>query len=744
MKKLEKVIAKSGTEEKTLIQHTTEALEKWGELKSQYYQLIPDDEFWEQSFLAVLFHDFGKIAEDFQNRINKRKVKLSSTPLRHEFLSGMYLFVANLKYYEKQSWSIFAVFAHHKSLNESLFSENVSPFRVNEDLVGEFILFAETAFFNEFNKNIKFSSGAKSLMQKSYNYIFSNYKERTYVGILKGYQPSDRLKYIFHKAVLHSADWSSSGGRNLPQGMSYDDKHLQNVIIAKLIEEKKDVSKFDWKTFQSDCLKNKQRNILAIAPTGSGKTEASLLWASGKESHSRIIYLLPTRVTSNAIFMRLRGYFGKDDVSLVHSSAVSYIKDIPDSNYEQKDYLWDKTFFKNVNICTVDQILTQGFNLGYWEIRTFHFLNARVIIDEIHMYQPWTLGLIISTIKYLQKNFNTTFFIMTATMPEKLQNLLRDTLDNPVVIQDKELLDKARNTFEYRAEEIDDISEEIQKSINAKKKVLIVVNTVDKAISIYEKYSPLFKNRKDRILCYHSRFIQKDRTSKEKDIFIMEAKKGGCLLIATQVVEVSLDIDFDILYTENAPIDAIIQRAGRVNRGRKKENSKVIICKHDEVTELIYDTGDILNKSFQAIKANNGKELSERELTKLVDDVYENYDVTLDESYKSAIFRYEEIQQKYQYIKDNPSPNDVFTREGLDTESFIPDCFRKDLFHSKDFREKEKHSVSVRRKRFHSIKNKEPDKFCTWFADVIYTYEKGVQFKSKERVKKENPTTNCF
>ena len=175
----------------------------------------------------------------------------------------------------------------------------------------------------------------------------------------------------------------------------------------------------------------------------------------------------------------------------------------------KKEYLKDKTFFQNVNVCTVDQVLTQGFNLGYWELKTFHMINSWVIIDEIHLYAPYTLALIISTISYLKNEFGTRFFIMSATMPLKLSELLQKTLgeEKYELIQDEELLDKSRNVFETRDCLIDELLDEITIEIESGKKVLLVVNTVDEAIRIYQK----LKNSASNAFCYHSRFMQKDR-----------------------------------------------------------------------------------------------------------------------------------------------------------------------------------------------------------------------------------------
>ena len=314
--------------------------------------------------------------------------------------------------------------------------------------------------------------------------------EKFFKGFKRDYLISQnhRKEYILYKALLNISDWTASGHSTLTQSFSYTIDQLKTEIIVKLKNEGKEQIAQDFK-FREFQIKGKiQGSVLAIAPTGSGKTEASLIWASQKPEHSKMIYLLPTRVTSNAIYERITNYFGKKNTAITHSSALLYRKEIDDNkSYEKTEYLKDKTFFKNVTVCTVDQVLTQGFNLGYWEIKTFHLYGARIIIDEIHLYQPFTLGLIISSIQYLKDQFSSQFFIMTATMPSKLKRLLQKTLNitNENVIQDNELLNEARNYFEVRESLVDDLYEEIWEALKKYKKVLIVVNTVDEAIRLY-------------------------------------------------------------------------------------------------------------------------------------------------------------------------------------------------------------------------------------------------------------------
>jgi CRISPR-associated endonuclease/helicase Cas3 len=743
---LETILAKSRSATlpngETLAEHTDYLIKNWLELRERYWEYMPDKEFWEYSFISVLFHDMGKLCENFQDMIQKRKpFDLEHHP-RHEFLSGMFLFVNNHKYYLENPLSLFAVFSHHKALRDSLFNDKPHLIlRVQEEFVNEFIEYALSRLENfESGFKMEFSGTAKKYLSNSFAFMLRQYQTRFYV-LAKKLKREDRRKYIFYKAILNISDWIASGHRELEGKLDFNKSFLEEKIINKLRGENKFDEKegFNFLDFQKrSYIKG---NVLAVAPTGSGKTEASLLWASQKGDYDNIFYLLPTRVTSNAIFDRLCKYFGNDKVAVVHSSAFFLRKDLDDT-YEEKEYAFiDRAFFKNVTVCTIDQILTQGFNLGFWEVKTFHQLRAKIIIDEVHLYQPYTLGLILSTIKYLQNEFGAEFYIMTATMPKKLKDLMTKYLNAPSIISDDELLEKARNTFEVRDEGFDAVKSGIAKAIKANKKVLLVLNTVDKAIEAYKHFKPLFEGREEKIICYHSRFIQKDRSLKEKKIFDLEKQEDGCLLVSTQVCEVSLDIDYDILFSENAPIDAIIQRAGRINRKREKKDTKVVIFKHFKVTEeWVYDLPNILVNTFEILKKNQ-KKLTERELLDLVDIVYKDYDVEQEESFINGLKRYDEIQHDMDYIKDLVSSDEVFTREGLDTISVIPminssnengeeePYFIKEFFKKLPM-EKSRYELSIRRKKkfTHRI---ESDEFGSQYIDAKYDFEIGLKFNDK-------------
>ncbi|MGE0589257.1 MAG: CRISPR-associated helicase Cas3', partial [Cyclobacteriaceae bacterium] len=520
MSGLKEVWAKSPPNKETLEEHTTEVLKIWAQLRERYEEIIPDESFWNDSFYCVAFHDFGKICANFQETIKGKRAFNDDQRIRHEFFSGMFLFTNDVKYYLENPESLIAVFSHHKPFNDDGFNKHIQNntglhHTIDKQLIDEFLAFVDLKSKEYGIRKIEINQKLKYYVTQNYKVQHAHYRNRFYDLLSREIQISvdTRKKYINHKAILNVSDWTASGHSVLEDGKVYSTEYLKEKTISKLIEDgKAEIARnFQFRKFQEAGVG--KINVIAIAPTGSGKTEAALLWASTKKEWERIIYLLPTRVTSNAIFQRLSAYFGIDRVQLIHSSARLFIKEQVDNNYDQKKYFRDKSFFKNINVCTIDQILTQGFNLGFWEVKTFHMQSSRVIIDEIHLYSPYTLGLIISTIKYLKSHFNTQFFIMTATMPQKLLDLLRETIGEVDIVKDSELLDSARNTFEIRDSNMDDLIEEIEEQISQKKKVLVVVNTVDKAIELYGVLKSVAELAEVQAICYHSRFIKKQRSN---------------------------------------------------------------------------------------------------------------------------------------------------------------------------------------------------------------------------------------
>ena len=298
---------------------------------------------------------------------------------------------------------------------------------------------------------------------------------------------------------------------------------------------------------------------------------------------AKILYLLPTMVTANSIWRRLAEIFGWDTVGLTHSTAnLCKQSDVLELGEEdqwetRRSYLFDQTFIKPITVATVDQLLTTGFNSGRWTVKEVNAANAVIVIDEIHSYDEWTLGLIVAAIRHFSA-LGARFLLMSATLPTHICSLLVRALPDATVITDDTLAHEIRSSYFVKDGYIENDLDAISHAVKEGKRVLVVVNTVAHCQYLAEQLREL------EPLCYHSHFILKDRKR------IEEAIPHTKLLVATQVVEVSLDIDFDWLFTECAPADAITQRAGRVNRYRDKErDSRVFIYKASRTSERIYD-----------------------------------------------------------------------------------------------------------------------------------------------------------
>ncbi len=681
--------------------------------------------------------------------------------IRHEFISGM-LLVYHQKLMNRSDVLLepvrfFAVISHHKALNDQLFcNDREKPFLLKQEDFVAFLEYARETTRNYFlGKEIYFvgldrayKAFAVDRLEGMYHHLFGEDSSSGLVQKnwkLQNFQT--RNEYIIRKSLLNIADWTASGHRQLEKPLEYSSDDLENKLAERARKQKREYT--GLREFQKKSIV--PGHVLAIAPTGSGKTEASLLWSSQREGWEKILFLLPTRVTSNALYRRLHEYFGKADevddyTAVVHSSAKLFRQEL-DETYSDLSYYRESAFFKAVTVATVDQLLTQGFNLGWWEMKTFHLFKAKVIIDEIHAYQPYTLGLIVATIEYLRKEFQTEFYIMTATMPEQLQEILTEALggaENRLLLPDKELLSKARNHYRVEEKTINQLKPEIEERLKAGKKVLLVVNTVNEAIRLYDAYNNFYR------MVYHSRFITRHRTEKEQLILEKEdheEDREGFLLIATQVVEVSLDIDYDYLYTENAPIDAIIQRAGRVNRKRNEEKfTEVVIFPHLEVSKKVYEESEnktkqvypVLDKTFEILSQHNGEKLTESQLLEMVDNVYKDWKIKDDADYRDAKVKYLIMQDRnLSYIKDNNNEDEkAFTRDGLDTVSIIPMQFEGKLKKA-PYKEKKKYEVTIQRSLFNILKSKlrktdlATDDHGFQYIEVPYDFEKGLYFDSQ-------------
>ena len=716
--------------DQTYRQHLEAVYAAWKETIAAKRQLIerlakkydfPIERFLQGSLLTVVFHDIGKMVKPFQNIIdavrNDEKFDWKKN-YRHELASFPFAVATWDKINRFSNLSqvpieALAVVGHHKSLNTDLTSFERERISDLPDYVAggleEAYSFAKETFLQEGWSLPKLPD--KIEKQNPYSLLAKLIGWDGLLGKLLSKEEPERIRtlYFLTKGILHYADWHGSGGASV----KYSITKSADTLIKDLADHcrEKGISFDGLRQFQEQ-MGSHSGHLIAIAPTGSGKTEASLLWAlknSNEMGGAKIIYLLPTMVTANNIWSRLCQFFGQTNVGLTHSTANLFLED---KRGEDESELWEnrrnilfaQTFISPVTVGTVDQLLTAGFNTGRWVLKEINAANAVIIIDEVHSYDGWTLGLLISSIRHFA-SLGTRFLLMSATLPAALVNLLRSELKGAEVIRENTLLNAKRSTYYLEDRKIEEATEEIKKAVKKKRRVLIVVNTVQHCQELAERFSDFSP------ICYHSRFIFRDRKKKEKQI------EDAQFVIATQVVEVSLDIDFDWLFTECAPPDAIAQRAGRINRYRNPErNSCVFIFRASEKSEKIYspiNDPDILEHSFDAFN-HAPDNMSEQDLIQVVDQVYKDLRIEESKHYTDALAQYKLSQKDRMAIFDSRLGEDdqeITRLQKYESISVVPLLFKEDVL-----------KLKPQERRWYEVK------IPLWYAMKHKTEERGILF----------------
>lgn len=343
-------------------------------------------------------------------------------------------------------------------------------------------------------------------------------------------------------------------------------------------------------------------NVILRAGCGVGKTGAALTFAMEKiqaGEADRLIFTLPTQFTSNSMYWDLTAKYGIPSRlrGLYHSEVESVLRLEPeaekDSWVRQKKY--QHTFYNApVTVSTVDHLLYSLLHSYKYADRAFgNVLTSVVIFDEVHYYDHFTLDKIGQGLKLL-RDLGIPHMIMTATMPDAVLNRLQEQAagtyelitqreDPPArpyrVVKEKQPLIDAEGTTSRRLIAL------TRQHLGSKQ--MLVVNRVELAQQLANTLAGQFPQ--ENIVCYHSRFCRRDRTDKElliKALFMPVANRTekqcqlidqwdlqnneGVILVCTQVCELSLDISADVMYSQAAPVDSIIQRGGRLHRKGKE------------------------------------------------------------------------------------------------------------------------------------------------------------------------------
>ena len=662
------LLAKSIPKEESLQKHTENCLSVYDSLRERMPFLVDvaqNPDFFEHLFYAVALHDFGKAATGFQEQLNNGK----KWNYRHEILSAG--FVAGIQLSSEATQAIgLTILTHHKDIgtlrhNYKHYPESDHGFQVWQNKIKE--LDPNWEALMEIQEKV--SGWCPSEMcawtpVPSTNQLVNGYRDflLPYQKTKRNYELKDHALTSLHgtygmlmRGCMIACDHLASAGKNEIQAA------LDNLETC-LIEQIKQFDK--WEPFQKDAGKTTGQLMLS-APTGSGKTEAALLWSDKNQSETkgnRVFYVLPYTASINAMYNRLKELVSDEKIGMLHGKANYFVyKALADNEYtyqetaaqvrEQQDLT--KKICRPYKVLTPFQLLKAFFGIRGFEMQMAEMSQGLFIFDEIHAYDPHTTALILTMIKTLREDYGAKFCIMTATMPQFLKQMINDAIGEftPVEMEVEDRDKFTRHRVKLLEGNIQYAIHKIEERLNQGQRVMVVCNTVKQAQDVFEELLDVTDNAK----LLHSRFILRDRERIEGEL------EHADLLVGTQAVEVSLDIDFDCLFTEPAPIDALIQRFGRINRKGKKGicDCNVHICKDGGKNDhFIYSTEKV-DRTINALAPVDV--LYESKIQSLIDKVYSD-------GYN------EKEQGKYD------DANKFFKRHLQDIVPFIEDSSGRDEF----------------------------------------------------------------
>lgn len=652
----------------TLNGHTIDALKISKCYIDKNYSMIEDfcnhwdigvSEFLRSVFTAVYLHDVGKLTREFQENIERGK---HSQRFPHAFFAVPIISKLDTRFFSDLQIETCAVLGHHTQLYSQMYESAGSYPEYSRDEINTFLESGLDAYtMLGFDRYFGFDGFSNISIEKKIRPMRIRKQINRLIKDTGKFENEMKLKSIFSLifSILQLGDdYSSMNFSDFVDNYDGSKRMFDSVLdlpdnfvpIIEVIDNPVNVV-LNEKTpyeYQNEILKSEQKNILVFAPCGRGKTEAALLWALQAlkiQNKNKIIFAMPTQVTSNAMYDRFCEIFGNGDkkhgrkyVGLFHGKSMIKLKNEEDEEKDisevKEESFKGNIFFKPITVTTIDHLIlsfVHGFSQSDFALG--HLQNSVVVFDEVHYYEKQTLEHLVTLFNILDQ-MNVPHLLMSGTLPEFLIEKVNEqgeygkpVIDDEGVIFSPFKLIKHQDTLieKQDGEFIPNsaVIQRIKEGYENNKRIFIICNTVRRTQAFWSALKE-FENA----ILYHSQYTFGDRIKKEEHILKNKITKPF-ILVATQTIEISLDISCDTMYSEVAPPDAIGQRAGRLHRGGRNytENDQEFILHLFRTQDM--DTGrnspydpNLLKLSFSSFEE---KPYTYNDLKTVCDSVYREY-----------------------------------------------------------------------------------------------------------------------